>query len=308
MREAGKRRALIAALLALCVLLPMGCSSRTAPPERTAQSSASSDESSLIRTEGRWRMGESETMIYCFNLKDFTIQEAEMLLADAEALSGALCVWLDVDASDMVSTDGKKATCYFDSSFRMDDGQKRSQADTRNRKIYCVTPSDYVHEYVHLVTDCSQRQISLPSNLMLEGLATYIGFTWQDTVIDTVYAGIPPAKAGGLSTDPTEKAAMEQMLADASLELTPLNVYRVGVAYSCKVFGMDQVLDTETENPDFYHYRVGCILIDYLMKQSGGKEDVMALYFDAMRAEELYGVTIDELIGRALEDCIQTFQ
>lgn len=306
MRDAAKRRLPIAALLALSLILSAGCSDCTEPPDSTERTTFAADDDSPIRAEGVWLIGESETMVYCFRRTDFTEAEAELLLADATALAEDICRWLKVDSADMVSTDGEKPICYFDSTYRWN-GEIRSSTKVYERKMWCVTPEDYVHEYVHMVSGCSNRLIYMPDNLLREGLATYVGFTWQETLALGEYPSVPHTTVRLSTNDPSERAVIEQML-DASIEQTPLNIYRAEMAYACETYGIDRVLAIEQTNEEYFMYHVGCILIDYLMKQSGGRADVMALYFDAMQAESIYGASLDELIRSAVEDCMQAFQ
>lgn len=299
----GKRRLrAIATGLSVCLLISFGgCTNDPAPPVDT-QTTEVSALPSPIRTEGKWRIGESDTMRYYFHVSDYSAEEAEAIHADLVRLAADICAWLGVDADDMVTSDGEKPICYFYSNARMEDGQNRSHADWTKREMWCTSLNHFVHEYVHMVTLLSDEKIYTPENLLIEGLATYVGYTWQETLATGDYATVPYEELRISEGDPVGQAVIERMN-DASLDQTMLNFYRAELAYVCQTYGVDVALATEQTNNEYFKYHVGCILIDYLMRQAGGIEDVMSLYFDSLSAEAIYGAPLEELVRMAVEDC-----
>ena len=184
------------ALLTVCLLLvPMGCTRKPPseePAPTTTASSTASTTSGTQKPNEKWLIMESDTMIFQFHTSDFSREEAEALFTDATALSKDLCTWLDLKAEDILTSDGEKPICYFYSKFTREDGVSRSWANWQQRKIYCVDPNDFAHEYIHLLVQCSNRLLYTPDNLLIEGLATYIGFTWQDALEKEDYPSIEP--------------------------------------------------------------------------------------------------------------------
>lgn len=293
------------------MLLIISCTRKPSTEEQPSQTTVSSTASTTSGTKKpkeKWLIMESDTMVFQFHTSDFSHEEAEALFTDAAALSNDLCTWLELRAEDIITSDGTKPTCYFYSKLKREDGASRSWANWPQRKIYCVDPNDFAHEYIHLLIQCSDRLLYTPDNLLIEGLATYIGFTWQDTFGYDNYPSIEPEWISMMGfASSAEQATMKKMLADQGLSETPLNIYRVRVAYSYEQLGIDVLLQTKDTSKEFYDYHVGCVLVDYLAQQPGGIESVIALYCDAISAERLYGAPLDALLRNALTECHDQF-
>ena len=307
----NKSLRIVTLLLVVCFIIVIhGCSNENNADNISVTSSekASLAHISSLVTEGKWYVGEGDNLVCYFKIADFKRDEAERLLEDLLALSKDICTWLGVDGYVAADGDRSKTICYFDSNYIDADGNKRSYANWEIQTMWCVDPVDFAHEYVHLITGGCERLVYVPENVLVEGLATYVGAVWQEKIASKEYNVLLGYNSNIiLSNDTDEKNKLESMLLNAGFELTPLNRYRVIVAYGCNVLEKDEILAMKKPNSDFYNYYVGCVLIDYLASFPQGIEGVMTLYFDSMRCEKLYGKTLDDLTFDALASCSDMF-
>ena len=78
--------------------------------------------------------------------------------------------------------EAKETICCFDSTYRNKDGQKRSWCFWDEKKMYCISPDDFVHEYVHMISENNEDLVYHPSKLFSEGLAQYVSLNFYDGI------------------------------------------------------------------------------------------------------------------------------
>ncbi len=254
-------------------------------------SSEITDTSEIEQTETDYIV-RTDWMTFCFSKKDFKEADVSSIAAEAETLMSDIRNYLNVNYT---LEDAKETVCYFDSAYRNENGQKRSQCFWNERKMHCLSLDDFVHEYVHMVSESSSDLVYHPSKLFSEGLAEYVSFNFYDSIASQKYTFFKE-EAISENTNATEHQKICDILSDNELEYNEKNYYRAFLALLDKNYDISQI----DKSTDIYKYIVGYVFVDYCINQLGGLDKFMSAYCDSVTFTDIYEKSVDSLV---LEAC-----
>ncbi len=248
--------------------------------------------SPIEQTESDYMIA-TDWMTFYFSKEDFKGSDVEDIAAEAVLVMADVRNYLKVKYT---LEEAEETVCYFDSTYRNQDGQNRSWCFWNEKKMYCVSLDDFIHEYVHMISENNEDLVYHPSKLFSEGLAQYVSVHFYDSIATKQYAFFREE-----SVRQNSNASEHQMICDLLSDH--------GLAYNAenytKAFGaiLDKHYDiTKIDvNSDFYKYNLGLIFVDYCINQLGGLESFMSVYCDSGTIDDVYGMPADELVITACE-------
>lgn len=234
----------------------------------------------------------TDWMMFCFSKKDFSDSDIVNIASEAISVMSDIRNFLNVNYTLEKS---KGTVCYFDSTYRSDDGQKRSRCFWDEKTMYCISTDDFVHEYVHMVCGNNEDLVYSPDKLFIEGLAQYVCLNFYDSIASTKYVFFNEASVSK-SSSATEHKMICELLSDNGFAYNAKNYSKALVAIIDKYYGIS-VID---KNSDFYQYNIGYIFVDYCINQLGGMDKFLSVYCDSVTSIDVYGKSTDDIV---IESC-----
>ena len=233
----------------------------------------------------------TDWMKFYFSKKDF--KESDIANIATESVS----VMADVRNYLKVNCTLKKAeesVCYFDSTYRNKDGEKRSFCSWDEKEMHCISLDDFIHEYVHMISENNDDLVYHPSKLFSEGLAQYVSFNFYDEIATQQYNFFKEATVPE-NSNAAEHRMICDLLSDNRLTYNAKNYNKAFVAILDKKYDISKI----DKNTDFYKYNIGHIVIDYCINQLGSLEKFISVYCDSVTIANVYGRSVEEIVIEA---------
>ena len=241
----------------------------------------------------------TDWMKFYFSKKDFKESDIADIVTEAESVMADVRIYLKVNYT---LEEAEETVCYFDSTYRNEDGQKRSMCFWDEKKMYCISLDDFVHEYVHMISENNEDLVYHPSKLFSEGLAQYVSLNFYDGIATQEYNFFKEATVSK-NSNATEHQMICDLLSDNELAYNAENYNKAFVAILDKNYDVSQI----DKNSDFYKYNIGHIFVDYCINQLSGLEQFISVYCDSVTVSDAYGKSIDELFIEACAYNTATF-
>lgn len=251
----------------------------------------------LLSWLNRYEQNETEYIVHTdwitfhFSKNDFDEQSAQNIASEAVSVMKDIRKYLNVNYT---LQDAENAVCYFDSSYRIKDGQNRSWTYWNERKMYCISLGDFTHEYVHLVSECNRDLVYHPDDILSEGLAEYISLNFYDGIASKDYNYFK-ARTVSEDSNPSEHKMICDLLTANELEYNAKNYNKAFVALLDKSYGVSRL----GKDNDIYKYYVGYVFVEYCVKQLGSFDKFISVYCDSVKVDEIYGKSVDKLVSEA---------
>lgn len=240
----------------------------------------------------------TDWMKFYFSKKDFQEEDVRAILPEAVSVMGDIRAYLSVNYTP---ADAAGSECYFDSTYRYL-GAERSSCQWAQKRLDCVRLEDFVHEYVHLVSERNADLAFHPSGLFREGLAEYVSLNFHDGIAsqEYLYFKEPPVAQ---SSSPAEHETVCRLLSEKGLPYTAKNYKRAYAALLDRNYDITKL----NQDSDFYKYDIGFLFVDYCIEHGNGMQDFLSVYCDSFRISEVYGKTTDELVIDACSENTKNF-
>jgi len=258
-------------------------------PTETITDTDKTEPSLIEQTESDYIIS-TDCMTFYFSKGDFKESDVEDIAEEA------VLVMADVRNYLKVKYNLKETICYFDSTYRNKDGQKRSWCFWDEKKMYCISPDDFVHEYVHMISENNEDLVYHPSKLFSEGLAQYVSLNFYDEIATKQYTFFKEASVSK-NSNAAEHQMICDLLSDNELTYNAENYNKAFVAILDKNYDVTKI----DVNSDFYKYNIGHVFVDYCINQLGGLEKFISVYCDSVTIADVYGKSVDELVINACE-------
>lgn len=293
---------ILSIILALLILSCLyGCNQDDRVEDKSTETTTDTDktEPSLIeQTESDYIIS-TDWMTFYFSKKDFKESDVEDIAEEAIFVMTDIRNYLKVKYT---LEDAEETVCYFDSTYRNEDGQKRSRCLWNEKKIYCTSLDSFIHEYVHMISENNKDLVYHPNELLSEGLAQYISLKFHDEIATTRYALFKETPVSK-SSNASEHQMICGLLSNNGLAYNAENYNKAFIAILDKNYDITKI----DVNSDFYEYYIGQILVDYCINQLGGSEKFISVYCDSVTIADIYGKSIDALVIEACAHNTATF-
>ena len=286
-------------LLALSFLYGCNQDNRVEDEPTEITTGANKTEPSLIEPTESDYIISTDWMTFYFSKGDFKESDVEDVAEEAVAVMTDVRNYLKVNYS---LEEAEETICYFDSTYRNKDGQKRSMCFWDEKKMYCISPDDFVHEYVHMISENNEDLVYHPSKLFSEGLAQYVSFNFYNGIASQQYTFFKEASVSKNSNE-AEHQMICNLLSDNGLAYNAKNYNKAFVAMLDKNHDVTKI----DVNSDFYKYNIGQIFVDYCINQLGGLEKFVSVYCDSVTIADVYGKSVDDLVIEACAYNTSTF-
>lgn len=295
-------RRIISILLILSVLSCFyGCNQNHPGKEESSEPTTMIEEtepSPIDQTESDYII-RTNWMTFCFSKKDFTESDIKDIVVEADSVMTDVRNYLKVNYT---LEEAEGTVCYFDSTYRNKDGQKRSMCLWDEKKIYCISLDDFVHEYVHMISENNDDLVYHPNKLFSEGLAQYVSLNFYDGIATKRYAFFKEESVSK-NSNLSEHRMICDLLSDNGLAYNAENYNKAFVAIIDKNNDVSKI----NVNSDFYKYNIGYIFVDYCINQLGGLEKFISVYCDSVTVTDVYGKSVDDLVIEACAYNTDTF-
>ena len=284
---------ILLALLILCCIY--GCDQDNRAEDEPTETTTDTDETELNlieQTESDYIIS-TDWMTFYFSKGDFKESDVEDIAEEAVSVMTDVRNYLKVKYT---LEEAEETVCYFDSTYRNKDGQKRSSCLWDEKKLYCISLDDFVHEYVHMISESNENLVYHPSKLFSEGLAQYVSLTFYDEVATKQYDFFKEESVSK-NSNASEHQMICDLLSDNGLAYNAENYNKAFVAILDKNYDVTKI----DVNSDFYKYNIGQIFVDYCINQLGGLEKFVSVYCDSVTIADVYGKSVDELVINACE-------
>ena len=241
----------------------------------------------------------TDWMTFYFSKGDFKESDVEDIAEEAVSVMADVRNYLNVNCT---LEEAKETVCYFDSTYRNKDGQKRSWCFWDEKKMYCISLDDFVHEYVHMISENNEDLVYHPSKLFSEGLAQYVSLNFYDEIATKQYAFFKEESVSK-NSNASEHQMICDLLSDNGLAYNAENYNKAFVAILDKNYDVTKI----DVNSDFYKYNIGQIFVDYCINELGGLEKFISVYCDSVTVADVYGKSVDELVIEACAYNTATF-
>lgn len=241
----------------------------------------------------------TDWMTFYFSKGDFNESDVEDIAEEAVSVMADIRNYLKVNYT---LEEAKETVCYFDSTYRNKDGQKRSWCFWDEKKMYCISLDDFVHEYVHMISENNEDLVYHPSKLFSEGLAQYVSLNFYDGVATKQYTFFKEESVSK-NSNASEHQMICDLLSDNGLAYNAENYNKAFVAILDKNYDVTKI----DVNSDFYKYNIGQIFVDYCINQLGGLEKFISVYCDSVTIADVYGKSVDDLVIEACAYNTSTF-
>ena len=286
-------------LLALSCLY--GCNQGNRVEDEPTETTTGTDktEPSLIeQTESDYIIS-TDWMTFYFSKGDFKESDVEDIAEEAVSVMTDVRNYLKIKYT---LEEAKETVCYFDSTYRNKDGQKRSMCFGDEKKMYCISLDDFVHEYVHMISENNDDLVYHPSKLFSEGLAQYVSLNFYDGIATKQYAFFKEESVSQ-NSNASEHQMICDLLSDNGLAYNAENYNKAFVAILDKNYDVTKI----DVNSDFYKYNIGHVFVDYCINQLGGFEQFISVYCDSVTIADVYGKSVDDLVIEACAYNTSTF-
>ena len=286
-------------LLALSCLY--GCNQGNRVEDEPTETTTGTDktEPSLIeQTESDYIIS-TDWMTFYFSKGDFKESDVEDIAEEAALVMTDVRNYLNVNCT---LEEAKETVCYFDSTYRNKDGQKRSWCFWDEKKMYCISLDDFVHEYVHMISENNEDLVYHPSKLFSEGLAQHVSLNFYDGIATKQYTFFKEESVSK-NSNASEHQMICDLLSDNGLAYNAENYNKAFVAILDKNYDVTKI----DVNSDFYKYNIGQIFVDYCINQLGGLEKFVSVYCDSVTIADVYGKSVDDLVIEACAYNTSTF-
>lgn len=290
---------ILLALLILCCIY--GCDQDNRAEDEPTETTADTDETELNlieQTESDYIIS-TEWMTFYFSKGDFKESDVEDIAEEAVSLMADIRNYLKVKYT---LKEAKETVCYFDSTYRNKDGQKRSMCFWDEKKLYCISLDDFVHEYVHMISESNENLVYHPSKLFSEGLAQYVSLNFYDEIATKQYAFFKEESVSK-NSNASEHQMICDLLSDNGLAYNAENYNKAFVAILDKNYDVTKI----DVSSDFYKYNIGQIFVDYCINQLCGLEKFVSVYCDSVTIADVYGKSVDDLVIEACAYNTSTF-
>ena len=286
-------------LLALSFLYGCNQDNRVEDEPTEITTGADKTEPSLIeQTESDYFIS-TDWMTFYFSKGDFKESDVEDIAEEAVSVMADVRNYLKVNYS---LEEAKETICYFDSTYRNKDGQKRSWCFWDEKKMYCISLDAFVHEYVHMISENNDDLVYHPSKLFSEGLAQYVSLNFYNGIASRQYAFFNEAPVSK-NSNASEHQMICDLLSDNGLAYNAENYNKAFVAILDKNYDVTKI----DVSSDFYKYNIGQIFVDYCINQLGGLEKFVFVYCDSVTIADVYGKSVDDLVIEACAYNTSTF-
>lgn len=241
----------------------------------------------------------TDWMKFYFSKKDFEESDIVDIVTEAESVMADVRNYLKVKYT---LEEAEEIVCYFDSTYRNKDGQKRSWCSWDEKEMYCISLDDFVHEYVHMISENNEDLVYHPSKLFSEGLAQYVSLNFYDGIATKQYTFFKEESVSK-NSNASEHQMICDLLSDNGLAYNAENYNKAFVAILDKNYDITKI----DVNSDFYKYNIGHIFVDYCINQLGGLEKFVSVYCDSVTVDDVYGKPVDELVIEACAYNTSTF-
>ena len=191
--------------------------------------------------------------------------------------------------------EAEETVCYFDSSYRNEKNEKRSMCFPYEKKMYCVSLDDFVHEYVHMISGNNIDLVYHPDDVFVEGLAQYVSLNFYDGIASKKYIYFKQSEVLK-NSNVTEHKAICDLLSKNKISYNAKNYNRAFIAMLDKNYDISNI----NKKDDFYNYSIGYIFVDFCINKLGGIEKFISVYVDSVIFADVYGKKVDDII---LEAC-----
>lgn len=282
---------ILSILLALLILSCLyGCNQddrvEDEPPETTTDTTEVKPKP-IEQTESAYIIS-TDWMTFYFSKGDFNESDVEDIANEAVYVMADVRNYLKVNYT---LEEAKETVCYFDSAYRNKDGQKRSSCFWDEKKMYCISLDDFVHEYVHMISENNEDLVYHPSKLFSEGLAQYVSLNFYDGIATKQYTFFKEAPVSK-NSNAAEHHMICELLLDNKLAYNAENYNKAFVAILDKNYDVTRI----DVNSDFYKYNIGHIFVDYCINNLGDIEKFISVYCNSIKVTEVYGKSVDDLI------------
>lgn len=241
----------------------------------------------------------TDWMTFYFSKGDFKESDVKDIAEEAVSVMADVRNYLKVKYN---LEEAKETICYFDSTYRNKDGQKRSWCFWDEKKMYCISLDDFVHEYVHMISENNEDLVYHPSKLFSEGLAQYVSLNFYDGIATKQYIFFKEESVSK-NSNASEHQMICDLLSDNGLAYNAENYNKAFVAILDKNYDVTKI----DVNSDFYKYNIGQIFVDYCINQLGGFEKFVSVYCDSVTIADVYGKSVDDLVIEACAYNTSTF-
>lgn len=276
--------------LILLVLIILSCLYGCNQDNRVEDEPTDTDEikpSSIEQTESDYIVS-TDWMTFYFSKGDFKESDVANIVEEAVFVMTDVRNFLKVKYT---LEEAKETVCYFDSTYRNKDGQKRSSCLGDEKKMYCISLDDFVHEYVHMISENNEDLVYHPSKLFSEGLAQYVSLNFYDGVATKQYTFFKEESVFK-NSNAAEYQMICDLLSDNELAYNAENYNKAFVAMLDKNYDVTQI----DVNSDFYKYNIGHIFVDYCVNNLGNVEKFISVYCDSITVTEVYGKSVEDII------------
>ncbi len=234
----------------------------------------------------------TEWMLFYFSKKDYQKENIVEIVNEAVGVMEDVRNYLGLNYS---LDNASETECFFDSEY-YNNGQNRSYCYMAEKKMYCVSLVDFVHEYVHMVSGNCEDLVYQPDEIFVEGLAQYVSFNFCDVVASVEYKYFRELEVVE-NSDSSEHGAICELIYNNKLEYNIKNYNKALVAFFDEKYSATEL----NKKSDFYKYQIGYVFVDYCINRLGGFDKFIVVYCDSLTIDSVYGSTIDELIIEACE-------
>lgn len=241
----------------------------------------------------------TDWMTFYFSKGDFKESDVKDIAEEAVSVMADVRNYLKVKYN---LEEAKETICYFDSTYRNKDGQKRSWCFWDEKKMYCISLDDFVHEYVHMISENNEDLVYHPSKLFSEGLAQYVSLNFYDRIATKQYIFFKEESVSK-NSNASEHQMLCDLLSDNGLAYNAENYNKAFVAILDKNYDVTKI----DVNSDFYKYNIGHVFVDYCINQLGGLEKFVSVYCDSVTIADVYGKSVDDLVIEACAYNTSTF-
>ena len=276
----------------LLILLVLGCFCGCDQDNKSEDKPIEIKPSLIEQTESDYIIS-TDWMTFYLSKGDFEESDVEDIAEEAVSVMTDVRNYLKIKYT---LEEAKETVCYFDSTYRNKDGQKRSMCFGDEKKMYCISLDDFVHEYVHMISENNKDLVYHPGKLFSEGLAQYVSLNFYDGIATKQYAFFKEESVSQ-NSNASEHQMICDLLLDNGLAYNAENYNKAFVAMLDKNYDVTKI----DVNSDFYKYNIGHVFVDYCINQLGGLEKFISVYCDSVTIADVYGKSVDELVINACE-------
>lgn len=239
-----------------------------------------------VEENSRWYIVRTEWMKFFFSKSDYQKEDILPIVVEAVSLMADIRAYL---GGYYTKDDAQGAVCYFNSS--IDENSFDGKFFDYDQRLICRNPSIFVHEYAHMVSISSSECVYKPEKLFIEGLATYVQYTFHHaTSQEYRYFEEAPVHEWDASTH----KIICNLIAQSGVEYNAEN-YRKAIVALFEMYG--GYPEDRAESP----YEIGQIFVEYCVEELGGMQKFMSAFGDYLKFEDIYGKTVGEVVKEARE-------